>query len=134
MKIRVKPAKRGNASGLHRKVLALLQEAFPSYTIHEEATLDAGYRRLLSVDLCMPDLKLCIEVHGRQHFEFVPHFHKSPDEYHDQQRRDKSKAQEVARMGYKMMVVRFDEIDTLTRAELVQRVAKAMKETSSGED
>jgi hypothetical protein len=46
----------------------------------------------IELDLYNEDLKIAIEYHGRQHYEYIPHFHRNgPHEYESQRRRDNYK-------------------------------------------
>lgn len=53
--------------------------------------------------------KLVVEVHGRQHYEYVPYWHKTPDQFERRKRLDAYKARMVRTYGYSLMVIRYDE-------------------------
>ncbi len=125
---RLRPTTYASASALHRLVFNILQEAFPGYTILESVHLEAGFNRTLEVDICVQEIKLCVECQGRQHFEFVQHFHKDMQAFQDQQRRDVVKAEQIKRLGYNLLIVRYDEVKQLTRRKLVSKIKDLMKE------
>lgn len=56
----------------------------------EEVTIPGASSMYL--DIYLPLIPLAVEVHGRQHYEHVPFFHKSKAEFLLSQRRDKDKA------------------------------------------
>lgn len=66
-----------NKSEPHLAARALLQELFPQTSILEEVPLPST--RLI-VDFYLPSYNLMVEVNGRQHSEYIPHFHGSEDE------------------------------------------------------
>ena len=45
----------------------------------------------LYLDIFMPSISLAIEVHGRQHYEFVPFFHKTKMDFLLARKRDRDK-------------------------------------------
>lgn len=53
--------------------------------------------------------KLVVEVHGRQHYEFIPYWHKTRDQFERRKRIDAYKARMVQTYGYDLLVVRYDE-------------------------
>lgn len=57
----------------HLRARALLKELFPIDILYEEVSIKGGLR----LDFFAPKLKLVIEVDGRQHTNYVEHFHKS---------------------------------------------------------
>ena len=86
--------KRKSCSSYHLKVRLLLKDLFPSYTFYEEVTLcgtKTPYNDTLYADFMCPRLKLCIEVHGSQHYEFNSHFHKSIIEFNRGKNKDQTK-------------------------------------------
>jgi hypothetical protein len=59
----------------HARCRALLERLFPADRRLEEVALPgSGHLRL---DFLLPGRRLAIEVHGEQHYRFVPHFHKT---------------------------------------------------------
>jgi hypothetical protein len=62
-------------SAPHARCRALLERLFPADRRLEEVALPGSGN--LRLDFFLPTRRLAIEVHGRQHYEFVPHFHKT---------------------------------------------------------
>ncbi len=82
-------------SNLHLTARKLLKELFPYDTILEEVPLPGSNKpsrpSKLFADFFVPAYNLVVEVHGRQHFEFVSFFHKSKAEFLKSRVRDKDK-------------------------------------------
>jgi very-short-patch-repair endonuclease len=72
-----------------------LKELFPYDTIYEEVTLPGSNKpsrpSKLFADFFVPAYKLIVEVHGRQHFEYVSFFHKTKAEFLKSKSRDRDK-------------------------------------------
>lgn len=60
-------------SELHLQVRKVLKDLFPMQKILEEVPLPGTGK--LFADFYLPQLKLMVEAHGRQHFEYIHHFH-----------------------------------------------------------
>jgi hypothetical protein len=75
-------------SELHVKVRELLTQLFPTYLILEEIRLP-GTR--LFADFVIPNLPLIVEGHGRQHYEYIEHFHKNVFGFAASRKRDNDK-------------------------------------------
>lgn len=80
---------RDNKSNLHRECLELLESMLKGYSIYEEITLPGANK--LYADFFVPDLSLIIEVHGQQHYEYTPFFHKTKADFYIGKKRDKDK-------------------------------------------
>ena len=125
------PQHRSKRSALHKQVKQLLAEAFPGYAIGEEVPLAAGGRKLF-VDLVVKEIQVAVECHGRQHFQFVEHFHKDAEGYRNAKNRDAAKEQAIRDAGYSFVVITHDEADTLTPRRLLRKIKQAMKESGNG--
>lgn len=80
---------RENKSNLHRECLELLETMLKGYSIYEEVTLPGTNK--LYADFFIPDLNLVVEVHGQQHYNYTPFFHKSKADFYLGKKRDKDK-------------------------------------------
>lgn len=60
-------------SSFHCKARILLSQLFPHESVYEEVVLPGSGK--LAADFLLPRKRLVVEVHGRQHYEYVPHFH-----------------------------------------------------------
>ena len=68
---------RANASKGHRLAIKIIREILPSTKIMEEVSVKISnvQKARQYLDIYLPDRDLVVEVHGRQHSEYVPHFH-----------------------------------------------------------
>lgn len=78
------------ASKGHVKVRELLKELWPFDKALEEVRVP-GSKPALFIDFLVPNQRFGVEVHGRQHYEFVSHFHGSKIEFYKSQARDRRK-------------------------------------------
>jgi hypothetical protein len=76
-------------SGPHRAVREFLGRRFPLDVVVEELGLPGSGS--LRVDFFLPRRRLVIEIHGRQHAEFVAHFHGDRFGFADSLARDAAK-------------------------------------------
>lgn len=104
---------RSRCSMYHRIARDLLSEIFSGYNIYEEVKLpgsrDPSKKSVLYLDFLIPNSKIGIEVHGEQHFKFVPFFHKTKLEFLQAQARDRAKAQWCELNGMKLVELRWDD-------------------------
>lgn len=88
----------------------ILKDIYPKYTFK---TVRPGFlknpktNRNLELDLYCEELKLAIEYNGAQHYHFTPHYHRSENDFKDQQRRDRLKKKLCLKNGVKLIVVPF---------------------------
>lgn len=74
----------------HERARELLKELFPLDKIYEEEGLP-GTKPTLFADFIIPLRKLLIEVHGKQHYEWIPHFHTTRKDFLNAQACDRKK-------------------------------------------
>lgn len=86
-----KPSDTRPRSDLHLEVRTLLRELYPSFRLLEEIPLPGSGG--LFVDFFIPQLKLMVEAHGRQHYEYVHFFHEDMTGFMKSKKRDANKAQ-----------------------------------------
>jgi hypothetical protein len=107
--------KRSKCSSHHSEARRILQDLFNGYLICEEVKLpgcvNPAKRAALFLDFLVPSFDLAIEVHGRQHFEFVPYFHKSKSGFLEHKYRDSCKANWCELNGLVLVVLRFDQTE-----------------------
>ena len=77
-------------SKLSDKVGFLLKELFPNVRIKEEHYVVYDGHKLF-VDFYIPSYLIAVEVHGRQHDEFVKHFHVDENGWRSHRLRDRRK-------------------------------------------
>jgi|GEM_PF-1866316 len=64
--------------------------------------------RLLNYDGCFPKSKVIVECHGIQHYQFVPRWHRLPEEFVKLRERDVYKKERAEELGYTVIEVRYD--------------------------
>lgn len=69
-------------------------------------------KNILRFDFFLPDYKLLIEFHGKQHYEFIPYFHKKYKTFEKQQYRDNIKRKwATENMNY--LEISYQDIDNI---------------------
>jgi hypothetical protein len=119
------PLKLVARSKMHMRVAELLAEAFPAFRVQHEVPISVtvdGRPTTLRVDMMLPELDVCIECHGRQHGEYVPHFHGNKQGFVNSQIRDRVKADMLKSAGYTMVVVSHNEWEQLSASSLLTRI------------
>jgi hypothetical protein len=69
----------------------LLVELHPTLQILEEVSIPLKKGETLFLDFYLPLLKTCIEVHGEQHYKFIPYYHGNIMNFLKSQKKDKQK-------------------------------------------
>lgn len=69
----------------------------------------------LELDCYNQELRLAVEYHGRQHFEYIPFFHRTKDAFYNQKYRDEMKRNMCAKNSIKLI-----EVDYKTRIEDIE--------------
>ena len=113
--------RRGTSRG-HAALAAMMQRLSPGEEIHMEKPI--GER--LKLDVYCPKYKLGAEYHGRQHFEYVEHFHRDRAGFLDAQRRDARKATLCEEKGIGLIIFTYQ--DVLTEEVVFRRMLKAIEE------
>jgi hemerythrin-like domain-containing protein len=80
-----------NKSSYHLKARTLIKELYPTLQILEEVTIHPKKSETMYLDFYLPLIKKCIEVHGEQHYSFVPHYHSNKLAFLKAQKRDRDK-------------------------------------------
>jgi hypothetical protein len=80
-----------NKSSLHLLARELITSAFPTLQILEEVPISLRKNETLYLDFYLPLKKLCIEVHGEQHYKFVGFYHNNMLAFLKSQKRDREK-------------------------------------------
>lgn len=112
----------------HSRLVRLLQELFPRVGIQTEYPVGNS----LFVDIYISVYNLGIEYHGRQHFEFVEHYHKNRDGFKHSQERDEQKAELCKQRGITFVIFTYQ--DELTNDLVYSRIMEALENQDDGED
>lgn len=86
----------------------------------------------LRLDVFSPQYMLAGEFHGRQHFEYVEHFHKNRRGFWDAQQRDVRKKELCMEQG--IALIEFDYRDDMTLSAVSAKVQEAMEKTPSSKE
>ena len=100
---------RQSRSDLHIKARQLLKEVFPTFKIFEEVPIPIIKGKTLYLDFYMPLRLLAIEVHGEQHYKFVPFFHHNIQTFMKQKRNDHDKRDWCELNGIELMILPYNE-------------------------
>lgn len=82
-----------NKSSFHLKARELLSGLFPTLQLLEEVSIPLRKGETLYLDFYLPLKKMCVEVHGEQHYKFVPFYHSNMLSFLKAQKRDREKAE-----------------------------------------
>ena len=75
LKISKKRNRARERSKLHLEAKEIIRSIFPRLSLVEEVPVKIRKGLTLYLDIFIPSISLVIEVHGKQHYEFTPHFH-----------------------------------------------------------
>tara|TARA_R110002051_G_C8449045_1_gene456472 strand:+ start:38 stop:454 length:417 start_codon:yes stop_codon:yes gene_type:complete len=116
---------RAKRSFYHLRARQIIKDIFQGYTILEEVklpgTVKPAKKSVLYLDFLIPNARIGVEVHGQQHFKYVPFFHKSKAGFLRAQGRDRSKAEWCQINDIELMVLRFDDSEEYWREQLERR-------------
>jgi hypothetical protein len=89
-------------SSYHIAARQLIRSLFPTLQILEEVPISVRKSEILYLDFYLPLKKMCIEVHGEQHYKFVSFYHNSILDFVKAQKRDKYKQEwcEINNISY----------------------------------
>lgn len=104
------------------KVYGLLREIFPQGYIKTEHYVRFKGKRLF-FDFFLPQYKMLIEVQGRQHYEFVKHFHSDIDGFKDNKKRDNLKIDYASVNDMCFIIVDYNE--NINKHELLKKMIEA---------
>ena len=112
-------------SNLHILARKLLREQFPYDTILEEVPLPGSHKpsrkSTLYVDFFIPSHSLAVEVQGRQHFEFVAHFHGDRQGFRKSKARDRDKANWLENNGIQLIALSYSGKEDDWRQSIINR-------------
>ncbi len=109
-------------SKYHLRARSLLKEIYHSYRILEEVKLPgstATHRRgVLYLDFYIPQIKKALEVHGQQHYEFSPFFHKSKADFVLSQAKDEDKIEWCRLNDIDIVILKYSDNDEQWRYQI----------------
>lgn len=102
-------------SKYHIRARKLIAEVYHSYRILEEVKMPgstAAHRKsVLYLDFFIPNIKVAFEVHGRQHYEHIPFFHKTKAEFLRAKARDEDKIDWCELNNIKLITLKYSGTD-----------------------
>jgi hypothetical protein len=101
-----------NKSSLHLRARQILHECFPTLQILEEVPIYVKRKEILYLDFYMPLIKVCVEVHGEQHYKFNRFFHNTPMGFIKQKKRDQDKQSWCELNNIRYVELPFDQTDS----------------------
>lgn len=104
-------------SALHVEARRILAELYPRTIIYEEVLIP-GTR--LRFDFVVPYERLAVEVQGRQHFEYVEHFHKSKAGFVTARLNDLAKAEFCEENAIRLVALKYSETPDEWRSAIAQ--------------
>lgn len=108
-----------STSKLQAAVGDLLDKTFPHFSVRENYRPDwllSSNLTRLELDFYIDELNIAFEIQGRQHYEYTPFFHSSPEDFKKRKQYDDEKRDLCYGHG-----VRLIEIDAFTDACIVIR-------------
>jgi hypothetical protein len=75
----------------------------------------------LFVDFLIPSASLAVEVHGRQHFEFVAHFHGDKRGFRKSKARDKDKVNWLELNSITLVTLNYLETEDEWKERIINR-------------
>lgn len=105
-------------SELHLETRKILKEFYSTTIVLEEVTINIKRGSVSYLDFFIPQHKLCIEVHGRQHFEFCQFYHKNQAGFLQHKKRDRDKRLWLEINNIKLIELNYNESTTEWRAKL----------------
>jgi len=112
-------------SNLHKRARKILQEFFPRDRLYEEVPLPGSHKpsrkSTLFVDFLIPSDSLAVEVHGRQHFEFVAHFHGDTRGFRKSKARDRDKSRWLEINSIALIILNYSETEDEWRERIINR-------------
>ncbi len=82
----------------------------PQYRIPDE-------KFLFKYDFYLPELNILIEFHGRQHYEWIPYFHKTYHDFEEQCKRDSNKIDLAKMKNIPLIELNYQQLIELSEKE-----------------
>ena len=116
---------RQKVSQYHSRAGEIIRDVFHGHNILEEVKLpgstNPAKRSVLYLDFFIPSVKIGVEVHGEQHYEYIPFFHKSKAGFLRSQARDRAKAEWCEVNQIELVVLKYDAAGGNWRKQLEGR-------------
>jgi hypothetical protein len=101
----------------HIQVRNIIKEVHPTVTLLEEVPIKVLSYHTLYLDFYIPLYKKAIEIHGEQHYRYIPHFHSNKLSFLKQQKNDRQKVEWCEINNIEIVILSHkDNIDEWKRA------------------
>ena len=101
-----------NRSAYHIRARKLLSVNFPTLQMLEEVPIQLRKSEVLYLDFYLPLIKTGYEIHGEQHYKFIPFYHNSFMGFLKSQKRDREKEEWCHNNNIKLVILPYDENDS----------------------
>lgn len=98
-----------NKSSLHLQARNLIQKCFPTLQVLEEVSVHVRKSEILYLDFYLPLIRMCIEVHGEQHYKFSSFFHNTALGFVKHKKRDLDKKEWCINNNIKYIELPYNE-------------------------
>lgn len=98
-----------NKSSLHLAARELIISVFPTLQVLEEVPIPLRRSDNLYLDFYLPLKRVCLEVHGEQHYKFVPFYHSNMLAFLKSQKRDREKQEWCSINGIEYISLPYNE-------------------------
>tara|TARA_B100001113_G_C20739878_1_gene461805 strand:+ start:50 stop:472 length:423 start_codon:yes stop_codon:yes gene_type:complete len=109
-------------SKYHIRARNILKQIFHSYRILEEVKLpgstESHRKGVLYLDFYIPQIMMAIEVHGQQHYEYTPFFHKNKADFAIAQSKDDDKIRWCELNKIDVVVLKYSDTDETWRDQI----------------
>ena len=99
----------------HIRARHLIKEVYHSYRLLEEVKLpgstSTNKRSVLYLDFFIPNIRKAFEVHGRQHYEHIPFFHRTKADFVLAKARDEDKIEWCELNDIELVTLKYSEND-----------------------
>jgi hypothetical protein len=107
-----------NRSSYHLAARASIISIFPTLQVLEEVPIPLRKSETLYLDFYLPLKKICFEVHGEQHYKFIPFYHTTVLNFLKAQKRDKEKQEWCALNSIQYIALSYNESEEVWREKI----------------
>lgn len=105
-------------SSLHLQARSALISIYPTLQILEEVPIPLKKSEVLYLDFYIPLIKTCVEVHGEQHYKFVPFYHSNMLGFAKSKKRDQEKTEWCEINNIKQIILPYNESEEQWKARI----------------
>ena len=106
------------------QIYELMVSTFPHSSINKEHYVKFNGQQLF-FDFYVKDYNLLFEIQGKQHSEYVSHFHGDRQGFLETKRRDNLKVQYCQEKNLDLILINYDE-NIITSDELIEKITSVI--------